>query len=462
MAPGSLILLAPVRPGFEASLGQLLQEVGDDVRGRRLARDPKAFHIHFPESDRIHFARFALVEGPEGEEGRTRLLLASTFDGRLREHIRELTELTTDVDRLWGHCEGYTGVAGFPDFVRAHSHEPDAFYIAFRDGSVETVHRDVEIRRRIDRIIDTNPARGIRRMERVLERERRRRRRPLRLLLSLVRRGANLGRRFLRALPILWDVPRAAARYGLVTVWRASLTILATLNRYRAVRIFNRLVGNRLPPMGSHHSSLAPDRGSAVRDAPRARTPGARSSERRSPGVRAPEAPASAAQSSGPEDLPPSYREDAVAQNQLTLLTGVEPGQLRRLGAVLAAVDTLAKRLSPPGSLTGITTIHFVRWVILDEGRRLLMVSDYDGTWENYIDEFAEMILSGLDAIWGGATGAPPDGARDLPAFKDFLRTHQVPARVFYSAYPGTTTLNILSNRELAGALPPLARKPDR
>ena len=52
-----------------------------------------------------------------------------------------------------------------------------------------------------------------------------------------------------------------------------------------------------------------------------------------------------------------------------------------------------------------------------------MMVSDYDGSWESYIDEFAEMILSGLDAIWETSFGYPPDGARDLPAFKRFLRT---------------------------------------
>ena len=44
-----------------------------------------------------------------------------------------------------------------------------------------------------------------------------------------------------------------------------------------------------------------------------------------------------------------------------------------------------------------------------------MMVSDYDGSWESYIDEFAEMILSGLDAIWETSYGYPPDGARDLP-----------------------------------------------
>jgi hypothetical protein len=81
-----------------------------------------------------------------------------------------------------------------------------------------------------------------------------------------------------------------------------------------------------------------------------------------------------------------------------------------------------------------------------------MMVSDYDGSWESYIDEFAEMILSGLDAIWETSYGYPADGARDLPAFKRFLRSHQVPAELFYSAYPDETVLNIIHDRAFAGA----------
>jgi hypothetical protein len=80
------------------------------------------------------------------------------------------------------------------------------------------------------------------------------------------------------------------------------------------------------------------------------------------------------------------------------------------------------------------------------------MLSDYDGSWESYIDEFAEMILSGLDAIWNTSLGFPPDGARDLPAFKRFLRSHQVPAEIFFSAYPDATVLNIVNDRALADA----------
>jgi hypothetical protein len=119
----------------------------------------------------------------------------------------------------------------------------------------------------------------------------------------------------------------------------------------------------------------------------------------------------------------------------------------------MAAIDAYARRLSPPGSLTGISTIHFVRWLIIDNGRRVLFLSDYDNSWENYIDEFAEMILSGLDAIWGSAVGYPPDGARDLPAFKQFLRWHQVPSEAFFSGYPASTVLNILSDTAAARRL---------
>jgi hypothetical protein len=197
----------------------------------------------------------------------------------------------------------------------------------------------------------------------------------------------------------------------------------------RVWRWFNRITGNRLPPRRSPYSSITVD-GCA---APAPLTPG---DEIPSSGI----------------ELGAAFREDTVTQNQLTLVTVVDSRQGRRAAAVLAAIDSYARRLSPPGSLVGISTIHFVRWLLIDEGRRLVMLSDYDGSWESYIDEFAEMILSGLDAIWSTSLGFPPDGARDLPAFKRFLRSHQVPAEVFYSAYPEETVLNIRKNRDVAAA----------
>jgi hypothetical protein len=102
----------------------------------------------------------------------------------------------------------------------------------------------------------------------------------------------------------------------------------------------------------------------------------------------------------------------------------------------------------------GISTIHTVRWAILDDGKRLLLASNYDGPWQNYIDEFAELILSGLDAIWESSHGYPESGAQDVEALKNFLRCHQAPANAFYSAYPDATLLNILDARQIERNLP--------
>jgi hypothetical protein len=144
--------------------------------------------------------------------------------------------------------------------------------------------------------------------------------------------------------------------------------------------------------------------------------------------------------------------EDLVSQNQLTLITVIrpDPDSFGRLQAVLAVIDLFARRLTTPGELVGISTIHTVRWAIIDGGKRFLMVSNYDGTWEGYIDEFAELILSGLNALWDTSLGFPESGAQDVAALKHFLRCHQVPANVFYSAYPTTTVLNIADNQELS------------
>lgn len=335
--------------------------------------------IEFIRSTRIHFARFGILSDPDRGPNRARLLYSANYDGTLDEHLAELVAITSDLDAIWGHCERYAGGSQFAAFVRAHAVEPHAFYISFREETAKSIREAIE-----------------------------RRRQPAAPTVN-GRRTATLLERFVRAVPIAGDILRAIARCGFSNVFRGSQLIVASLNRYRRFRVWNWLTGNRMPPRQSLYSSVPVDNCALV--------------------------------SAGSED--PAYREDVVAQNQLTLMTSIAGGRADRVRAVMAAIDAYAKRLSPPGSLIGVSTIHFVKWTLIDDGRRLLMISDYDGSWESYIDEFAEMILSGLDAIWTTAEGYPPDGARDVPAFKRFLRSHQVPSEIFFSAYPDATVLNI-------------------
>lgn len=429
MVPQTLTVLAAIRPGEEARLREILRPIGDDIEGSRSTEESGHVRIEFTRSRKIHFARFGILTDPDRGSGCERLLYSATYDGDLDSHLAELISITSDLDAIWGRCHAYSGAASFGKFIRAHALEPAAFYIAFRDETVSHIQDAIALRRQAEAVADsttagpltsnlsrlTSPSDGGDEVRRVLE--------------SGARAVDDGVRRLLRALPIVIDVLDVLVRYGLANAVYAGRKTTASLNRYTLVRWVNQLTSNRMPPRRSAYSSAPLD--NCTSPAPLV------------PGDEVP---------SGPDSQLPTFREDAVTQNQLTLVTVVTPGQANRVRAVMAAIDALAKRLAPPGSLIGVSTIHFVKWLVIDEGRRLMMVSDYDGSWESYIDEFAEMILSGLDAIWETAYGYPPDGARDVPAFKRFLRSHQVPSEVFFSAYPEETVLNMTNDLEFARA----------
>jgi len=440
MPPQALTVFAALRPGEEAPLREVLRAIGDDIRGKTLRDGGGRPHIDFCRSRRIHFARFAIVDDPDRGAHRKRLLFSSNYDGDLDGHLAELVEITTDMDAIWGRCEAYGGVARFAEFIRAHSHAPDAFYIAFRDDTVASIHRNIAIRQGLRQMLDTDGAPALVAALAAPAADSSWIAAAPRQAEAATRRVVERLRQLARAAPVVVDALRAVVRWGFVNVLEGTKKITASLGRYPFFRFFNWITRNRMPAQASVYSSVALDNCPPW-------VPLAPGDEM--PSLYATDGPAADAVPPGRE----TFREDVITQNQLTLITVVDPQHVRRVRAVMAAIDSFAKRLAPPGSLIGISTIHFVRWMLIDDGRRLVMLSDYDGSWESYIDEFAEMILSGLDAIWNTSFGFPPDGARDLPAFKRFLRSHQVAAEIFYSAYPDETVLNIVGDRELAQAL---------
>ena len=348
MAPSCLTVLLPIRPGEEEALQQILRTTGDDIKGRQTDARIRP-RIDFLETQRIHFARLAVLNDPDRGPNRARLLFASAYDGTLDDHLAEVLAATSDPDAIWGKCEGYAGPAGFAAFILAHANEPAAFYVAFREETVGSIGRALASRRAQSREPRPAPESG-----------------PLPLPL----RAILFVRRALRAAPIAIDVVRAIGRYGFRNVYRGTQRIIASLNRYPIFQLTNQITGNRMPTMRSSDSSASFDLCAAP----------------------APSAPGDEVPS---RSLSAGDREDVVVQNQLTLVTVIHRGEADRVRAVMSAIDSYARRLSAPGSLIGIGTIHFVRWLVIDNGRRLMMVSDYDGSWENYIDEFAEMIVRG-------------------------------------------------------------------
>jgi hypothetical protein len=141
--------------------------------------------------------------------------------------------------------------------------------------------------------------------------------------------------------------------------------------------------------------------------------------------------------------------EDYGPQNQLTAVTTIKPGFVRNLTlrAVLGAIDLLAHVWFDRGTLGGIRTIHFARWIIIED--KLIFLSNFDGSWESYLGEFVDRASIGLTAVWSNTIGFPPtknlvqEGASNEQRFKQFARSAQVQTQVWYSAYPSTTLADV-------------------
>jgi len=136
-----------------------------------------------------------------------------------------------------------------------------------------------------------------------------------------------------------------------------------------------------------------------------------------------------------------------VAQNHLAGISIMKPG-LVRLIALRVALWLIAEWRSGarPGFLDRIGTIHFARWVLLPDARQLLFVSNYDGSWQSYLEDFIARLRAGLTSVWSNTVDFPKTaslflgGAKDGSRFKRWARRQQVATRFWYCAYPRLTT----------------------
>ena len=85
------------------------------------------------------------------------------------------------------------------------------------------------------------------------------------------------------------------------------------------------------------------------------------------------------------------------------------------------------------------------------------------------MDDFIDKVAWGLNLVFSNGVGYPKTrwlvfgGAKDELAFKDYLRLHQVPTGVWYSAYGRLTAVNVKQNERIrAGLQGDLSRKDER
>jgi hypothetical protein len=146
--------------------------------------------------------------------------------------------------------------------------------------------------------------------------------------------------------------------------------------------------------------------------------------------------------------------EDHDVSNQYTAFGSLKPGLFRKWLAVVVVwvIDWGSRHIFANGYLGRVQTIHFARWVFLDNRRRLMFASNYDGAHEAYMDDFINKVAFGLNLVFSNGVGWPrtnwliKQGARFEQRFKYYQRRHQLPTQVWYKAYPGLTLTDIRRN----------------
>ena len=154
---------------------------------------------------------------------------------------------------------------------------------------------------------------------------------------------------------------------------------------------------------------------------------------------------------------------DPQVQNKMASLVILKPGWMTWfVTRVVLGLFNLIYRTwftdITPGRLSGLHTIHFGHWTVLDletEGRTkqkaLMFLSNYDGSWETYLDDFIATLYNGVVAIWAGGVGFPRP--LDGPSFKSWARTRMSVWHAWYRAYPTLTVANIDNNNHIRRGL---------
>lgn len=126
--------------------------------------------------------------------------------------------------------------------------------------------------------------------------------------------------------------------------------------------------------------------------------------------------------------------------------------------------------LNKPSTLKGLITlslIHYARWVIIPRNAfphldpsqpkenlnyaYMLFFSNFNGSWDQYVDSFTFAIPSGLDLFWKWNVRYPK--SVPLTPFHNYIRHNQIDTSHYYSAYPMAASNDVKSAKKLKQAL---------
>ena len=366
------------------------------------SRDP------FRPAKLLHYAAFVIIPQIDGIP--TRLVFETNYDGELDAHLDELVKLAgADLDNIYGNCKGYPAASAvakpqeFKKYLIENSVPSTAFYVALPGRSRVDIDNAIEVYKTASAYLESlcnKPGTSKLNFEDVWE--------------ELVAHFKNPGTTP-RPIPspvsqrqLKWRFRLNAVLLSLVAIPLAIvvLPILLLITRFYEWLESGTTFKRKYPvnPRVYEYMNLG-------------------------------------------------------RQNHMCTLATIKPSRFRlmmiRLG--LFATKILASKVFILGHLDTITTIHFARWSLIDNDRHVLFLTNYDGSWSSYIDDFSDP--PHLNAVWGNTERFPPtrfmlwQGARLIQQFQAHVVEEFQPAYFFHRPYGDNTVQNLIRYLELRDAL---------
>jgi hypothetical protein len=414
MTPQSnFMVVAPLDPDRIGDLRLLLASMNQIDRPGMA--DPRNNLVPFGQFDRLHVARFMILDDPTAkdlktddvavEQWHTSLVFMGDCDGPAADFLAHLIAgATPGLRSIFSHCLGFTQDTDLWRWMHDHEQSPATIYVNQIGRTVKQVHEEDALFNSIETYLDGSAEVRVGANAQQIRSG----------ILEFVDEGLRAGRLTLtpqEATPAEWQLRNLAHLFGVPI-------ILLLLSPFLIVAL----------PFVIYQL---------------------RSREQIDPEIAPRREPAHVRQLA---DL-----EDHDVTNQYNAFGTIKPGVFRRwtLTFLLWVVNYTTRHIYNRSHLTRITTIHFARWVFLGDKTKVFFASNYDGSDESYMDDFINKLGWGLNLIFSNGFGYPRtnwvlgDGTYNEQKFKYFNRRHQLPTEVWYKAYPGLTTFDLSRNSRI-------------
>lgn len=390
-------LQIPIESGQESALAKVLSASGNPASAQ------SAFP--FQKFEEIHFARWFIVPGTilNGKKIPASVMYAANIDGSASRHLKALSEkAAAALDDIFAHCQDYLKQedrtpGGRLAYLNAHFLRTQAFYVGAPKRSVEQIREEAKLHGAVREIVKQEKGAAGKSPQATLDHIRRQ--------LAADDRWDRMSKQPFKLPGIQW----IRAFFFLIAV------LLSLIPAIIAIELIHFFYEKRLPPLGLDINQLDAKRLESLK-----------------------------------------MQEDIVYQNQLTQVFEIKPG-LRKifLHYILWFTNQLANIVAVKGDLLGTPTIHFARWVLIDQGRRYIFLSNFDGSYDEYLGDFIDNGGWGLNAVYSNARGYPRTryvflgGAYKIGEFLAWGRFYQVPTQTWYTAYPQFGLPQIINRSKL-------------